>query len=358
VAVADGKRYVGPNFRDPYVFYCEPERCWWLLVTAEVPGPIRFRAGCVGLYKSPNLLDWQAADPLWSPGLGPRHECPQVIRHKDRWYLFDLERQDQYRIARSLAGPWQRPHNPGLGSHTVLTGSRLASDGKRWVSFPFLCAQRDNNDFGEVVQAELYAIPRQFDFRPDGRIAQRPIVELIDALHALPSIPPLAPATPVAGRWQFEPDGARASCLSSSGTLALPDLPANVYVEADVTLSRANMEAALLFRVDAELTRGYKLTFHPGDRLVSLRPFSYWDRDRVLVAQPAALLPRRAFKVRLFVSGTVVEAFVDDRVVLSTRIYRHAEGGVALEVADGPARFDRLVVRALAGDTRPEDARR
>ena len=152
VATLDGKHYVGSDFRDPFVFYNEEESCWWMLVAAEVPGPARFRAGCVGLYKSPNLLDWQAAEPLWAPGLGPRQECPQVIRHQGRWYLFDIERQDQYRVAKSLAGPWMRPPSRYLGPHTVLCGSRLGSDGKRWLSFPFLCAHMNHDIIGGSVR--------------------------------------------------------------------------------------------------------------------------------------------------------------------------------------------------------------
>ncbi|MEI6780366.1 MAG: GH32 C-terminal domain-containing protein [Verrucomicrobiota bacterium] len=355
VATVDGKHYVGSNFRDPFVFYNEEESCWWMLVAAEVPGPARFRAGCVGLYKSSNLLDWQAAEPLWAPGLGPRHECPQVIRHQGRWYLFDIERQDQYRVAKSLAGPWMRPPSPYLGPHTVLCGTRLGSDGKRWISFPFLCAQRGNEDFGEVVQAEVYPIPRQLDFHADGSVTERPVVELIDALHALPPIRPLAKVAALSGQWDFQSDGTRARSLASSGTLLLKDLPANLYLEAEVTLPKANMEASVLLRVDAGLTRGYKLTLQPADGLVTLRPFSYWDRDRLLVVQHAELPTKRPIRVRIFLSGTVVEAFIDDRVVLSSRLYKHLDGAVALDVMDGAALFDHILARPLAGDHLPAD---
>ena len=348
VATVDGTHYAGANFRDPYVFYNEADSCWWMLIAAEVPKGIRFRAACVGLYKSRDLLAWQAAEPLWAPSVGARHECPQVIQEDGQWYLFTLLRETQYRVAESLEGPWLRPSRSYLGPHTVLVGSRLASDGKRWVSFPFLCARQGNQDFGDIVQAEVYAVPRQLDFYPDGRITERPVTELIEAMHALPAIDPLADVATLSGRWDVDMNGARS--VGGNGTLLLKNGPADLYFEADVTLPTANMEASILVRADSELTRGYKLWLQPQEGLVSLRPFSYWDRDRALLTQRADLPIGRPFKVRVFLSGTVMEAFVDDRVVLSSRVYKFKDGFVALDVVDGAAVFEEIVIRRLAGD--------
>ncbi len=345
VAVVDGHRYAGPDFRDPYVFYHQEEACWWMLITTRVPGRHRMRAGCVGVYKSRDLLTWEAAEPLWAPGLNAHHECPQVIQHQDRWYLFNIERQDQYRVAESLAGPWMRPPNPSLGTHTVLAGSRLASDGERWVSFPFLCARRGPDEFGEIVQAEVYAIPRQLSFGANGSITQQPVNELVEAMHALAPLPALARTTAVSGSWEIQEHTA---AIAHTGTLVLDDVPPDCYFEADVTLATRNMEAGILLRANADLTEGYRLELHPGEGIVSFRPFSYWDRDRVLVSQRVDLPVATPFKIRVFVSGTVMEAFVDDRVVLSSRLYRHPDGHVALLAADGKATFGNIIVRRLS----------
>ena len=97
----------------------------------------------------------------------------------------------------------------------------------------------------------------------------------------------------------------------------------------------------------------------PGDaatgNVVEHRGQFYRDRDRPLVTQHAELPTKRPIKLRLFLSGTVVEAFIDDRVVLSSRLYKHAEGAVALEAVDGAVLFDKLLVRRLACDFHPGD---
>ena len=352
VATADGRQYVGPDFRDPYVFYNQAESCWWMLITTRIPGRHPIRAGCIGVYKSHDLLHWEAAEPLWAPSLNPHHECPQVIQHQGRWYLFHLPRQTSYRFAESLNGPWLRPPIRDLGSVEVLTGSRVASDGQKWVSIPFICARQDNQDFGEVVQAEVFAIPRQLDFQDNGSITERPVDELIQAMHALPHVAALGGATTIAGSWDLND---RSAASADTGTLLLNEVPSDCYFEADVTLGTRNMEAAILLRADADLSQGYRLELRPDEGMVTFRPFSYWDRDRVLASQRLDLPVGTPFKVRVFVSGTVMEAFVGDRVVLSSRIYRHPQGLVALVAAEGKAIFDNIVVRRLYGDNHEAD---
>jgi beta-fructofuranosidase len=350
VAVVDGIHYTGDNFRDPYVFYDDAESCWCMLVAAETPGPVRFRAGCVGLFKSRNLFDWQAAEPLWAPGLGPRHECPQVIRHAGRWYLFILMRETQYRVAESLQGPWLRPPTPCVSPHTVLAGSRLASDGHRWISFPFMCALENNQDFGDVVQAEVYAIPRQLDFHADGSITERAVPEVIEALKAQPVIEPFAHAAVVSKKWEYQTN--HAQCLGPNGTLLLLNEAADFYFEAEVTLPTADMECSVLLRADTEFTRGYKISLQPRQGLASFRGFSYWDRDPVILTQHISLPIDRPFTFRIVLSGTVMEAFIDDRISLSSRVYKYPQGALALDVVDGVAIFKNVLIRRLAGDNK------
>jgi hypothetical protein len=50
-----------------------------------------------------------------------------------------------------------------------------------------------------------------------------------------------------------------------------------------------------------------------------------------------------------------MEAFIDDRLVLSSRVYRHPAGQVGLVAVDGRATFRNLAVRRLHGDNRDAD---
>ena len=47
------------DWRDPYVFYNEEDACYWILISARRLDMPVTRRGCVVLYRSKDLLDWQ-----------------------------------------------------------------------------------------------------------------------------------------------------------------------------------------------------------------------------------------------------------------------------------------------------------
>lgn len=138
ILVGDGIRYAEDYFRDPYVFFNVAEGCWWMVFGSRVHGRPGPRAGCVGLAKSADLTNWILNDPLWAPGIGPHHDCPQLIQVNEYWYLFYLQRNTRYRLADSPYGPFLRPPIRDIGTSAAAAGSRPVFDGKRWITFPFV----------------------------------------------------------------------------------------------------------------------------------------------------------------------------------------------------------------------------
>ena len=147
---SDGKIYQHGNFRDPYVFYNAEEQCWWMLIGAREVGVAGQRSGCVGLAKSKDLENWTLHPPLWTPRIGPHADCPQLIRQDDQWYLFYLQRFTRYRTSSSLKGPWERGMRRNLNSRLASAGSRAASDGKRWISWPFVVTFNKEDEFAAL----------------------------------------------------------------------------------------------------------------------------------------------------------------------------------------------------------------
>ena len=113
------------------------------------------------------------------------------------------------------------------------------------------------------------------------------------------------------------------------------------------------MDANLLFRVDPALTRGYELSLRPAERLISLRPISVWENRRALLTRPWSPRPDGMVQLRVFIHGTAFEAFVDDQIAVSSRIYEHAGGKLALEFVDGAGVFSSLLLRRFQNDSPP-----
>ena len=350
VVQGDNRRYKTVNFRDPFVFFHKPERCWWMLFGTQTMDQPSQRAGCVGLAKSKDLFQWEFCPPLWEPGIGPHADCPQLIRHAKRWILFYLQRNTRYRVADSAAGPFRRPPNRNLTTPLANAGSRPVFDGKRWISFPFVARLKDDSDWGDWEYGGPLAIPRQLDIGKNGVITERPLPEMITAIRSLAeTMDPFRTANSVRGRWLFQANRSAVCKSPSGGTLLLPALPPDFYLEFEVILPDRDSDFHLLLRTTPDLLHGYQLSLHPRTAQVSLRPITIWDVDRVLVSRSLDIPVGKPLKAQVFLSGSILEVFFGDRASLTSRLYNRYDGHVGFEFRDGGGTIRNLVWRPLAG---------
>ncbi|HEX6565784.1 MAG TPA: hypothetical protein VF020_15965 [Chthoniobacterales bacterium] len=108
------------DWRDPYAFYNEKDRCYWFLFSARKnTGPVT-RRGCVILYHSQDLTDWDYYGPIYEPKHTNCPVCPELYRMGDTWYLsysrFSEFGGTIYRISDSPFGPWRTPATIGSGT--------------------------------------------------------------------------------------------------------------------------------------------------------------------------------------------------------------------------------------------------
>jgi beta-fructofuranosidase len=350
VVSGDNKLYVTADFRDAFVFFNPAERQWWMLFGTRRPDRPAQRGGCVGVAKSPDLLRWQLAPPLWAPDIGPHADCPQVFRHADHWYLIYLQRHTRYRVAESLDGPWRRPPIRDLGTKLSAAGSRPAWDGRRWISFPFIVDIKDQTDLGQWGYGGPLAVPRQWDFQADGSITQRAAEEIVSAMTAAGpegSRAPLDGAQTLVGQWELADGTTARSTNANGGTLLLGDWPENFYLEADVILDAEDAEFHLLFNTAPDLLRGYQLSLRPRLDVVDLRPISKWDTDRVLETVPVPIEAQRPVKLRVFRHGSLLDVFIAERATLTHRLYSHRSGHLSLEFRDTTGCVTNLLARRL-----------
>lgn len=369
IVVGDDVTYNSQYFRDPYVFFHRGENLWWMLLGSQTMTKPPTRAGCVGLAKSADLIHWQLHPPLWRPLIGLSCDCPQIVEHAGLWYLLYLNRNCRYRVADSPQGPFRRPTTRNLGTSWAITLSRPYFDGRRWIAWPFVCRNQGHADLGAWDYAGELGIARQYEFANE-MIAERPADEILQAMRDLPDLAPaaLATAQTIVGEWKIgdatlfsaQPGQSHAadgggnrvaspifSRDDAGGTLLLADVPADFYLETDVHFSRTDMDAHLLLRVDRELTSGYQIILHPRTAQVTVRGVSLADVDRVMVYRFANLEAGRPNKLRVFLCGSILEVFVNDRLSLTARVYQHRQGLLGLEFRDGPGLFDNLSIRPL-----------
>jgi len=103
-------RYEQDDWRDPFVFWNEDAREYWMLLAARVKKNLPSnRRGCTALCASRDLQKWEVREPFWEPGLYYTHECPDLFKMGDWWYFlystFSERFVTHYRMSRSLKGP-------------------------------------------------------------------------------------------------------------------------------------------------------------------------------------------------------------------------------------------------------------
>jgi beta-fructofuranosidase len=352
------------DWRDPYVFWNEAEHCYWMLIAARLAAGPRWRRGCIALATSPDLINWSIEkEPLYAPGTTFCPECPEMFELDGVWYLvysrFSEAAATVYRVADSPRGPWRVP-------------AREAFDGRRWyaaksmphlertsrVFFGWLHDRVDGADTGAWQWGGDFCVPREV--APDG-----------DGL--------LSAALPAEYRARFDrPVPYRVAPAASTDA---PSAPTEITIGASGVTDHRFINTAgrdylfecrltpqcgsggfgLLFRVDDDLA-GYHLTFDPVRSAVSLvrwpAPLDTFWGDLVgrggeprevdgprLVEHPLRITAGTGIRCRVRVSDSLIEAYVDDRVVLSYRAYGEAPHELGFFVEDGVLTCEEISLR-------------
>ncbi len=336
--------YEPNDWRDPFVFWNEEAGEYGMLLAArKTTGPSRNR-GCTALATSPDLRAWTVREPFWAPDEYFTHECPDLFRIGDWWYLvystFSERCVTHYRMSRSLAGPWLAPANDTFDGRAYYA-AKTAGDGARRFIFGWLPTRDgEKDDGGWQWGGELVA--HEIEQQPDGTLTVR-LPETVAAAftHELPLTP-----SPVLGAW--DADG-HVNAVGRHSMLALGALPEECLLETTITVKPGTCACGLLLRADEKWDNYYQVRLEPGNgRMVIDR----WPRpgdQAFMLERPLAIHPGEPVRLRLLVSGTNLVVYANDAMALSCRMYDHRAGQVGLFATEGAVQFTdlRLVVREL-----------
>ena len=135
---ADGVIYRKSDWRDPFVFWNEEEKKWWMLMAARENAPTE-RDGCVALCVSDDLSHWEYRKPFYAPRENQAaNECPDLFKMGDWYYLVYSNYTDgfctHYRMSRSINGPWIRPERDTFDGRAFYA-AKTGSDGLRRYAY-------------------------------------------------------------------------------------------------------------------------------------------------------------------------------------------------------------------------------
>ena len=331
--------YDAIDWRDPYVFYNEVERCWWMLIAARLDRGPKWRRGCVVLATSENLLDWEVQPkPLYVPGTTFCPECPEMWTAGGRWYLvfsrFSEDVGTIYRVADSPRGPFRVPADDALGGRRWYAAkSAPLSDGSRvffgWVH-DFVAEGRPCWLWGGD-----FAAPRVVTPDAHGELSVR-LHPAVEAMFADGS----------ATETKLEAIGGEAHATATD------DLPETCLIRAEFSVAD-NPAAFGLALAENDDLEGWFVTFDRKRGFVTLarepRPLDdFWadltgrpatDRnvDGPIVAEAPYSTESGGRALTVLLDDEILEVYIDARRALTHRIARTAARRAVAFAVDGRA---------------------
>lgn len=338
--------YEPHDWRDPFVFRDESAGEFGMLLAARRnTGPLRNR-GCTALVTSPDLKSWTVRDPLWAPDQYYTHECPDLFRMGDRWYLVYSTFSDRcythYRGGASARGPWSATSSDSFDGRAYYA-AKTAGDGKKRFVFGWLPTRADEKDDG-AWQWGGDLVVHETRRHHDGSLVVRMPGSVRSAFVKRHVLAP----RPVLGKWRVGEDRFSAGAVGRCSMLSLGELPDECLVEALITYRKSSARFGVLLRADEAMDAYYQLRFEAAaQRLVTDR----WPRpgdQPFMLERPVRMKAGAPIRLRVLISGSCLVAYVDDEVALSCRIYEHRQGNLGLFVTDGISWFSdvRVLVRS------------
>ncbi len=339
--------YERDDWRDAFVFRNQEAGEYWMLVAARLKtGPSR-RRGCTALCTSKDLKKWEVRETFYAPALYYTHECPDLFRMGDWWYLVFSEFSDRmvtrYRMSRSLRGPWLVPANDTFDCRAYYA-AKTASDGNRRFIFGWNPTREDNSDSRPWQWGGNLVIHEVVQERGGTLVVRMPAAIERAFSKELPcSFKPGLGQCEIVGN-SVKLAGPGSFSCAVAGALAEPG-----KIELSVEFGAGTKGCGIMVGVSEDLEKAYYIRLEPdGNRLV----LDSWPRPgdvpfMVGIERPIALKPGVPTELKVIVEASICEVYAGGKLAMSTRTYGRHSSAWGVFAKEGAAQFRNIRVTTL-----------
>lgn len=334
--LGDDEIYEVYDWRDPYVFYSEEEGCYLMLLCARRKGTGYHRGGCIALCKSKDLLTWEYSEPFYEPGMYITMECPEVFRMNGRWYLVFSTFSDRflthYRYSDSLYGPWTIPYEDSLDCRSDYAIKTAGTDKER-IAFGWIATKLGSKDSGPYEWGGTMVAHKLTADSETGALKVS-VLPAVDELFANKAIPEMKVVNA----------GYENNVLSSNGLGAILHDVNNESFMLKSDVSASCREFGFFIGTDSNLENGYQIRISNG--ILSLDRWPRKEQERyqwqIDGDVPFAIETARYFNpaetdfhISVIRDNEILMVYLNDSIVMSTRIYEHKKGFSGIYVVGG-----------------------
>lgn len=351
--------YEKDDWRDPYVFFNEEENCYWMLLSARKNTGVSNRRGCVVLYKSSDLLNFEHYGTIYEPNETSVPECPEVYKMGEYWYLcfsrFSERSKTTYCYSRSPYGPWRMPKYDGIDGRRCYAAKSLCNSEGRRFYFGWIYERLHHNDQGDWQWGGDFGIPHEVC--PDGNGNLKVFMPTEVYQEFSREVP--ATFTSITGDESMNDGKVEISAISKL-SYGFFDIPyQDVMFECDMTIKESCDYFGLAINTDNEINRGYQLVFDYQMQRVFLNKLplpndAFWTRNLPeplpapevdaphVIEKPFEMKEGNTYNIKVVFSNEIFEIFVDDTIVISYRAYEKLEHMIGLFAQDSTIEWKNL----------------
>jgi beta-fructofuranosidase len=341
-------KYEPHDWRDPFVFWNGDTKEYNMLLASRLKKGIPRRRGATALCSSKDLVKWEVKDPFYAPALYFTHECPDLFKMGDWWYLLFSEFTDlvrtRYRMSRSLKGPWIIPKRDDFDGHAFYAAKTAADRNKRYI-FGWNPTRKDGKDNGKWDWGGNLVV-HEIHQEKNGELIVRIPQTVSNAFRNKVN-------------YSFEngignfhvKNGAVA--LKATGTFAASlagKMPDTCKINATVQFEENTKECGLMLRCSDDMEKCYYIRLEPKrNKLV----FDMWPRDTsevfnmVELSRSIKLTAGIPVTIKILIEGNKGVAYVNNTVAMNFRAYDLPEGNWGVFASQGNASFKDMSILTL-----------
>lgn len=312
------------DFRDPFIYYDEKGSRYCMLIAGRLKNadPENFKGVTLVAY-SDDFLHWEVDEkPFYAPSSYYAHECPDLFRMGDWWYLVFSEFTDRYittyRMSQNPDGPWLTPPVNTFDGHAFYA-AKSVSDGKRRFLLGWNPIKEGEKDFGSWQWGGTI-IAHEIVQNADGTLAVRCPEEVLRSYGPQTCPQPGS----LVGAVQMHGERCMVGDRCGRGHVMFGRLPDRCKIEVEFTLQEMTGDFGLVLHADLVKNTFYTLRMEPAYCRMAM---DRWPRRELAchtmtdTERPVSFLPGERNRLTLLIDGSVLEAYFNDRAAMGARMF-------------------------------------
>jgi beta-fructofuranosidase len=338
------------DFRDPFVYYDDKNKEFRMLFAARKKDGTDRRNGITGLATSQDLFNWQIQKkPFYDPSCYFTHECPDLFKMGDWWYLLFSTFTDKvvthYRMSRNIDGPWETPPVDTFDGHAYYAAKSTKDKNGRRILFgwnPIKNEEKDEECWqwgGTIIPHELCQDEKGYLWVkcPEEIKSQYTVNEPVKVLNK-------------SGNVVIKENDYNLGFNTGFSKISLTELPQYSMAEAEFTIKKQSGQFGFIVNFDNQTDRGYYIKFEPLFNRLSFerwpRKISYYCSD-IETERYCHLNADTKNKITIIREGSVLEVYVNDKVSMSARMFDYKSGSFGLFAQDCEVDFNNIKISKI-----------